>query len=125
MLAGFFGGLGLLLAAVGLYGVTAYAVTSRRAEIGIRMALGASAREVVAMVLRRVAWLVGLGIVLGAGLSAWAATFIRTLLYGLDARDPLTFVAASALLMFVATLAAWLPARRASRIDPMRVLRNS
>ena len=120
-LAGFFGVLGLLLAAVGLYGVTSYAVTSRRAEIGIRMALGASARGVVAMVLRRVAWLVGLGIVLGAGLSVWAATFIKTLLYGLDARDPATFVSAAALLMLVAALAAWLPARRASRIDPMRV----
>jgi putative ABC transport system permease protein len=124
-LAGFFGLLGLLLAAVGLYGVTSYAVTSRRAEIGIRMALGASASGVVAMVLRRVAWLVGLGIVLGAGVSIWAAKFIKTLLYGLDARDPTTFGAAAALLMFVAALAAWLPARRASRIDPMRVLRNS
>ena len=97
-LAGFFGVLGLLLAAVGLYGVTSYAVTSRGAEIGIRMALGASSRGVVAMVLRRVAWLVGTGIVLGAGLSMWAATFIRTLLYGLDARDPVTFVSAAALL---------------------------
>jgi predicted permease len=124
-LAGFFGLLGLLLAAVGLYGVTSYAVTSRRAEIGIRMALGASASGVVAMVLRRVAWLVGLGIVLGAGLSMWAARFIQTLLYGLDARDPVMFAAAATLLMLVAAVAAWLPARRASRIDPMRVLRNS
>jgi ABC-type antimicrobial peptide transport system permease subunit len=124
-LAGFFGILGLLLAAVGLYGVTSYAVTSRRAEIGIRMALGASASGVVSMVLLRIAWLVGLGIVLGAGLSAWAAKYIGTLLYGLDARDPATFVSAAAVLLLVATLAAWLPARRASRIDPMRVLRNS
>jgi putative ABC transport system permease protein len=124
-LAGFFGVLGLLLAAVGLYGVTSYAVTSRRAEIGIRMALGASAEGVVAMVLRRVAWLVALGIVLGAGLSVWAAQFVKTLLYGLDARDPATFVSAAALLTLVAAVAAWLPARRASRIDPMRVLRNS
>ena len=83
--------LGLLLAAVGLYGVTAHAVTSRRAEIGIRMALGASANGVVSMVLRRVAWLVGVGIALGAALSPWAAKFIGTLLYGLDARDPVTF----------------------------------
>lgn len=124
-LAGFFGALGLLLAAVGLYGVTSFAVTSRCAEIGIRMALGASATGVVAVVLRRVAWLVGLGIVVGACLSAWAATFVRTLLYGLDARDPLTFAGAAVLLIGVAALAAWLPARRASRIDPMRVLRNS
>jgi ABC-type antimicrobial peptide transport system permease subunit len=89
------------------------------------MALGASASGVVAMVLRRVAWLVGLGIVLGAGLSAWSAKFIKTLLYGLDARDPMTFAAAALLLVLVAAVAAWLPARRASRIDPMRVLRNS
>jgi putative ABC transport system permease protein len=124
-LAGFFGILGLLLAAVGLYGVTSYAVTSRRAEIGIRMALGSSAGGVVTMVLRRVAWLVAIGIVLGGALSVWAARFINTLLYGLDARDPSTFAGAAALLMLVAALAAWLPARRASRIDPMRVLRNS
>jgi putative ABC transport system permease protein len=124
-LAGFFGVLGLLLAAVGLYGVTASAVAARRAEIGIRMALGASARGVVAMVLSRVAWLVALGIVLGAGLSVWAAKFVTTLVYGLDARDPATLVSAAALLMLVAAVAAWLPARRASRIDPMRVLRNS
>jgi predicted permease len=124
-LAGFFGVLALLLAAVGLYGVTSFAVTSRRPEIGIRMALGASAGAVVAMVLRRVAALVGLGILLGAGLSIWAAKFIKTLLYGLDAHDPTTFLAAAGLLILVATLAAWLPARRASRIDPMRVLRNS
>ena len=125
MLAGFFGVLGLLLAAIGLYGVTSYAVSSRRAEIGIRMALGASATGVVAMVLRRVAWLVAAGIVIGASLSAWAATFVRTLLYGLDARDPLTFAAAAALLILVAAVAAWIPARHASRIDPMRALRNS
>jgi predicted permease len=123
-LAGFFGVLGLLLAAVGLYGVTAYAVTSRRAEIGIRMALGASGGGVVGMVLRRVAWLVGIGIALGAGLSAWAAAYVRTLLYGLGPRDPWTFVGAALLLTLVAALAAWLPARRASRIDPMQVLRN-
>jgi predicted permease len=124
-LASFFGLLGLLLAAVGLYGVTSYAVTSRRTEIGIRMALGASANGVVAMVLRRVASLVSLGILIGAGLSMWAARFVKTLLYGLDARDPMTFALAAALLMLVAAVAAWLPARRASRIDPMRVLRNS
>jgi predicted permease len=123
-LAGFFGILGLLLAAVGLYGVTAYAVTSRRAEIGIRMALGASAERVVRLVLTRVAWLVGIGVAAGAALSAWAATYVGSLLYGLEARDPWTFGGAALLLTLVAALAAWLPARRASRIDPMQVLRN-
>jgi ABC-type antimicrobial peptide transport system permease subunit len=111
--AGFFGGLGLLLAAIGLYGVTSHAVTSRRAEIGIRMALGAGAHDVVRLVLSA----------FGAALSAWAATYVATLLYGLEPRDPWTFAAAAALLSAVAVLAAWLPARRASRIDPMQALR--
>ena len=125
-LAGFFGVLGLLLAAVGLYGVTSYAVTSRRAEIGIRMALGASAqrrgRDGAAPRRRGSSASASSS---APGLSMWAAKFVKTLLYGLDARDPMTFVSAAALLMLVAALAAWLPARRASRIDPMRVLRNS
>jgi putative ABC transport system permease protein len=123
-LAGFFGILGLVLSAVGLYGLTAYAVASRRAEIGIRIALGASTDGVVRLMLKRVAWLVGFGVVLGAALSAWASTFVRTLLYGLEPRDPLTFVGAALLLAGVAAIAAWLPARRAARIDPMSVLRD-
>jgi putative ABC transport system permease protein len=123
-LAGFFGVLGLLLAALGLYGVTSAAVTARRAEIGIRMALGARADGVVRMVLGSVAWLVGLGIAAGAALSAWAATFTQSLLYDVQPRDPLTFAAAALTLSAVATLAAWLPARRASRIDPVQVLRQ-
>jgi putative ABC transport system permease protein len=123
-LAGFFGILGLVLSAVGLYGLTAYAVTSRRAEIGIRIALGASTDGVVRLMLRRVAWLVGCGIVIGACLSAWASTFVRTLLYGLEPRDPMTFAGSALLLTAVAALAAWLPARRAARIDPMSVLRD-
>ena len=124
LLAGFFGLLGLILAAVGLYGVTSHAVTSRRPEIGIRMALGATADGVVRLILRRVAWLVGLGIACGAALSAWASTFAQSLLYGLEPRDPITFSAAALVLTAVAALAAWLPARRASRIDPMQVLRT-
>jgi len=123
-LAGFFGMLGLLLAALGLYGVTSAAVTARGAEIGIRMALGARADGVVRMVLGSVAWLVGLGIAAGAALSAWAATFTQSLLYDVQPRDPLTFVAAALTLIAVAALAAWLPARRASRIDPVAVLRQ-
>jgi putative ABC transport system permease protein len=123
-LAAFFGFLGLALSAVGLYGVTAYAVTSRRAEIGIRMALGASSDGVVRLMLRRVAWLVACGVAIGAFLSAWASTFVRTLLYGLEPRDPMTFAGAALLLAGVAAAAAWLPARRAARIDPMSVLRD-
>ena len=123
--AGFFGVLGVLLAAIGLYGVTSQAVTARRREIGIRTALGASSRGVLRLVLNSIARLVAIGVVLGAALSAWAVTYVGTLLYDLEPRDPSTFAAAAALLAAVAALAAWLPARRASRIDPMEVLRNS
>jgi predicted permease len=124
LLSGFFGLLALLLAAIGLYGVTSYAVSRRRTEIGIRMALGADATGVVRLVLRRVALLVAAGIVVGAGISLWAAKFVGTLLFGLEARDPLTLIGASAVLACVGALAGWLPARRAARIDPAEVLRQ-
>jgi ABC-type antimicrobial peptide transport system permease subunit len=124
MLAGFFGGLALLLAAIGLYGITSYGVSRRRTEIGIRMALGADAAAVVRMVLGRTALLVGLGVAIGAGLSLWASTFVASLLYGLTPRDPITLVGAAATLAAVGAFAAWLPARRAAKIDPIEVLRE-
>ena len=120
----FFGGLALLLAALGLYGVTSYTVSRRRIEIGIRMALGAHSASVVRLVLGRVAWLVALGVAAGAGLSLWASRFVRALLYGLEPRDPLTFIAAAIVLGLIGLLAGWLPARRAARIDPTVVLRE-
>jgi predicted permease len=125
MLSGFFGGLALLLAGLGLYGVTSYAVSRRRTEIGIRMALGAAPGGVVRMVLRRVALLVGIGVALGAGISVWASRFVMTLLYGLQPRDPATFVLAALLLLLIGALAGWIPALRAARIDPARVLREA
>ena len=124
LLSGFFGLLALLLAAIGLYGVTSYAVSRRRTEIGIRMALGADATGVVRLVLRRVALLVATGILIGAGISLWAAKFVGTLLYGLEPRDPVTLIGASAVLAGIGALAGWLPARRAARIDPAEVLRQ-
>ena len=124
LLSGFFGLLALLLAAIGLYGVTSYAVSRRRTEIGIRMALGADASGVVRLVLRRVALLVVTGIAVGAGISLWAAKFVGTLLYGLEPRDPVTLIGASALLAAIGAVAGWLPARRAARIDPAEVLRQ-
>ncbi len=122
-LAGFFGALALLLAAIGLYGVTSYAVSRRRTEIGIRMALGAAPWSVVRMVLSRVAWLVSAGVAAGAIVTFWAATFVSTLLFGLTPRDPATLTVATLLLGAIGALAGWLPAWRASRIDPARVLR--
>jgi putative ABC transport system permease protein len=124
LLSGFFGALALLLAGLGLYGVTSYAVTRRRTEIGIRMALGAAPGGVVRMVLGRVGVLVGLGVVAGTGISLWASTFVETLLYGLTPRDPVTLVAAAVVLATIGAIAGWLPARRAARIDPARVLRD-
>ena len=126
ILSGFFGGLALLLASVGLYGVTAYGVSRRRTEIGVRMALGAEPSGVIKLILGRVAWLVGAGVVCGAGVTYWAAKFIGpALLFGLESRDARTFLIAAAVLAGVGLVTAWLPARRASRIDPTQVLRES
>ena len=123
-LSTFFGGLALLLAALGLYGVTSYAVSRRRTEIGIRMALGANPSNVIRLVLWRVASLVVIGVTAGAALSFWASRFVATLLYGLEPRDPTTFIAAALLLGAIGLVAGWLPARRAARIDPTAVLRE-
>jgi ABC-type antimicrobial peptide transport system permease subunit len=125
MLAGFFGALALLLAGLGLYGVTSYAVSRRRTEIGIRMALGAAPAGVVRLVLSRISMLVGLGVVIGAGISLWASQFVATLLFQLEPRDPMTLAGSIAVLATVGAIAGWLPARRASRIDPAVVLRDS
>jgi ABC-type antimicrobial peptide transport system permease subunit len=125
MLSGFFGALALLLAGLGLYGVTSYAVSRRRTEIGIRMALGAAPTGVVRLVLARVTVLVLIGVALGAGASVWASKFVAALLYGLEPRDPMTLFAASVTLAMVGAVAGWLPARRAASIDPAEVLRDS
>lgn len=126
ILSGFFGALALALAALGLYGVTAYGVNRRRAEIGVRMALGAAPGGVVRLVLARVGWLVGTGVAAGMALSWWASRFISgTLLYGVTSHDTPTFVLAAVVLIGVSAAAAWLPARRASRIDPVHVLRET
>jgi predicted permease len=126
MLSAFFGGLALLLAGIGLYGVMSYAVSRRRTEIGIRMALGAGPGGAVRLVLSRVATLVGIGLAAGTVLALWAAKFVAgsSLIYGLQPRDPMTIVSAALVLGVIGALAGYLPARRASRIDPARVLRE-
>jgi putative ABC transport system permease protein len=124
MLSGFLGALALLLAGLGLYGIMSYAVSRRRTELGIRLALGAEPRAVVRLVLARVGLLVGAGVVAGTALSLWLSRFVAPLLYGLQPRDPVTLSAAALTLAAVGALAAWLPVRRASRIDPAEVLRD-
>lgn len=125
MLSGFFAAFALLLAAVGVYGLTSYGVSRRRVEIGIRMALGADRTAVMRMVLGRVTLLSALGIAAGVLASFWTAGLIAALLYGIDARDSATFALAPAIVGGVAGLAGWLPARRAARIDPAMVLRDA
>jgi putative ABC transport system permease protein len=119
-----FGALALLLSALGVYGITSYAVSSRRIELGIRMALGTSPLGVVRLVLARLALLVTGGVAIGIAASWWAAKFAETLVFGLTPRDPATMAVAITILVAIATVAGWVPARRAARIDPARVLRE-
>jgi ABC-type antimicrobial peptide transport system permease subunit len=119
-----FGGLALVLACIGLYGVMAYSVVRRTREMGIRMALGAARRLVLWQVLRESLWLVVLGVVIGLPLAVWAAPALGDLLYELSPTDPVIFLASAALLLVVAAVASYLPARRASRIEPAVALKH-
>jgi predicted permease len=119
-----FGVLALVLACIGIYGIMAYTVARRTGEIGIRMALGAQAGRVLTMVLREVSWLAFAGIAVGIGGALWLAHFLSAMLYGLKPSDPLTLASAASLLMVVAILAGFGPARHASRVDPIRALRH-
>jgi predicted permease len=119
-----FGGIALLLAAIGLYGVLAYGVAQRTREIGVRMALGARHVQVVRLVVRQGLGLTLVGIVAGVGIAAAGTRFMHSLLYGVSATDPVTFVGIAIVLVVVALVATWLPARRAARVDPMVALRS-
>ena len=122
-LSGFFGFLAAVLAALGLYGVMSYMVVQRTREIGIRMAIGAKRADVVRMILREAVVLSVTGLFVGTGLALGAAQAAKSMLYGLKPRDPLTLVLAIVTLSVVATLASFLPAYRASKLDPLTALR--
>ena len=130
VLLSIFAGVGLLLAVIGIYGVISYSVGVRRREIGVRMALGANRRDVLRMILRQGLTLALLGVALGLA-AAYALTRylesqmkLSQMLYGVQLFDPLTYSVIALLLMAVALLACWLPARRAARVDPMVALRH-
>jgi putative ABC transport system permease protein len=123
-MVGAIGIVGLLLTAIGLYGVVSYLVASRTAELGIRMALGATPRQLHREVLRHASRLVGAGIALGVAASLLVTPALGTFLAGLSPADPVAFVAGAAVLMLVAFIASYLPARRVSRVDPLLALRE-
>jgi ABC-type antimicrobial peptide transport system permease subunit len=125
ILSAAFGVLALVMASIGLYGVTSYAVSLRRVEIGIRLALGATTRSIVRLVLLRVGWIVASGIVAGLAAAALLSRFVAALLYDLAPRDPATLAASALVLALIGALAGWLPARRASRLDPTVVLHDA
>jgi ABC-type antimicrobial peptide transport system permease subunit len=106
-----------------LYGVIAYIVGMRTREFGVRIALGAQPRTVATMVARQGMTLTGIGIVFGVALFALVARYLRSLLYGIEPGDPLTLAGVSLVLVMIAALASWIPARRAARSDPMNALR--
>ena len=123
LLLGIFAGIALTLATVGIYGVMAFSVTQRTHEIGIRMALGAERRNVLGLIVRQGLRLTLIGVALGAA-GAWALTsFLASFLFGVAPRDPATFVLVSLALVAVSILACYIPARRATRVDPMVALR--
>jgi predicted permease len=118
------GGLGLLLAAVGLYGVLSFLVAQRTREVGVRMALGAEAGQVVRMVVRRGLALAAVGALIGIGMAALVTRFLQSLLFGVSAFDPVVFALMTTATLAIAGLASWIPARRASGVDPMVALRH-
>jgi putative ABC transport system permease protein len=124
MLSGAFGFLAGLLATLGLYGVIAYMVARRRNEIGVRIALGADRARVIRLVLSEAVLLLAVGLVAGIVLALWAGRAAATLLFGLQAHDVVSLVAASMLLATITLVASYVPARRAAALDPMAALRD-
>jgi putative ABC transport system permease protein len=123
LLLAIFAGVALLLAAVGIYGVMSYSVAQRTREIGIRIALGARRVDVLRMTVIQALWLVALGLLLGLAGAMVLTRVMSSLLFGVSATDPLTFFTISLVLLAAALLASYLPALRATRVDPMIALR--
>ena len=123
LLSGSFGALALLIAALGLYGVTSYAVQRRTTEIGIRVALGAQRGDVLGLVMRQSLMLTAWGIILGLATAAAVTGYVRGMLFGLTPLDPSTFVGVAIVFVVVSMAAAAIPARRATKVDPLTALR--
>jgi ABC-type antimicrobial peptide transport system permease subunit len=121
---GAFGLLALVLAATGIYGVMAYAISRRTREIGIRMAIGAGQSQVLGMVGRHALVLIGSGTIIGLAAALMIGRLLAQILYGIQPTDPVTFAIVFLMMLGVAAVACWIPARRAIRIDPIRALRQ-
>jgi ABC-type antimicrobial peptide transport system permease subunit len=119
-----FAALALLLGAIGIYGVVSYSVTQRRPEIGMRMTLGAQWKDILRLIIGQGARLAIIGIAIGIGAALALTQLMKTLLFGVSATDPITFIGVSLLLMLVTLAACYVPARRAMRVDPMVALRH-
>jgi ABC-type antimicrobial peptide transport system permease subunit len=125
LLLGLFGAVALILSAVGIYGVLAFAVAQRVREFGIRQALGADRRAILSLVLKQGVATAGIGIVLGLAGALSLSEYLQSLLFGMGSRDIAVFAGVTALLLVVAVLACYIPARRATEVDPMVALRES
>jgi ABC-type antimicrobial peptide transport system permease subunit len=119
-----FGIIAALLACVGIYGVMSYGIARRTSEFGVRMAMGANRADVLWMVLREALWVASVGVAIGIGLALASSRLVNSVLFGLKPTDPIAIGAATTVMIGVALFAGWLPARRATRIDPMIALRH-
>jgi putative ABC transport system permease protein len=125
LLLALFGSVALILSAIGIYGVLAFGVAQRVREFGIRQALGADSRSILALVLRQGIFTTALGVGLGLAAAVWLTRYLQSLLFSVRPLDVPVFAAVTVLLFAVAVLACYVPARRATRIDPMQALRDS